>query len=167
MIPKIIATDIDGVWTDAGMYYTENGDEIKKFNTYDSAGVAFCQKLGITVMIVTGENSISVKSRAKKLKIDHCYTGVTNKLELVSRICEEKNIELSEVAYIGDDLNDIELLKAVGFAACPSSAPDYIQRIVHKVMQKEGGSGVFREFVEHILTENNRLERLLKESYFL
>lgn len=167
MIPKIIATDIDGVWTDAGMYYTENGDEIKKFNTYDSAGVAFSQKLGITVMIVTGENSVSVKNRAKKLKIDHCYTGVSNKLELVSRVCKEKSIDLSEVAYIGDDLNDIELLKVVGFSACPSSAPHYIKRIVHKVMQKEGGDGVFREFVEHILAENNQLEQLLKESYFL
>lgn len=167
MLPKLIATDIDGVWTDGGMYYTESGDEFKKFNTYDSAGVAFSHLLSIPVIIVTGENAQCVINRAKKLRINDCFIGATNKLDLVSKYCEKRNISLKEVAYIGDDLNDIELLKAVGFSACPSSAPDYIKKIVKKILTKKGGEGVFREFVELILHNNGQLETLLKHNYSL
>lgn len=153
-LPKLIATDIDGVWTDGGMYYTESGDEFKRFNTYDSAGVVFSRKLGIPVAIITGEASMAVKRRAEKLKIEYCYTGITDKLSVVKALCEELKIGLDEVAYLGDDLNDVEVFGHVGFTACPSSAPSYIKPLVKKVLKCKGGEGVFREFVEDIITSS-------------
>ena len=159
-LPKLIATDIDGVWTDGGMYYDQKGNEWKKFNTYDSAGVLFARKLNIPIAIITGEDTEIVRRRAAKLKVDHLFMGVENKLIVLSELCRELNISLSEVAYIGDDINDIEILKNVGFSACPSSAPDYIKELVTIICSKKGGEGVFREFVEIIL-ENNRVKQIL------
>jgi 3-deoxy-D-manno-octulosonate 8-phosphate phosphatase (KDO 8-P phosphatase) len=164
-LPKLIATDIDGVWTDGGMYYTESGDEFKRFNTYDSAGVVFCRLLEIPVAIVTGEPSLAVKRRAEKLKIVYCYTGVTDKLPVLQGLCQTLNIPLSDVAYLGDDLNDMGVFPHVGWSACPSSAPDYVKKMVKKVLTKKGGDGVFREFVEGILEASGVLESLLDKHY--
>jgi 3-deoxy-D-manno-octulosonate 8-phosphate phosphatase (KDO 8-P phosphatase) len=164
-LPKLIATDIDGVWTDGGMYYTESGDEFKRFNTYDSAGVAFCRLLQVPVAIITGEPSLAVKRRAEKLKIVHCHTGVADKLVVLQDLCQTLNISLSEVAYLGDDLNDMRIFPKVGFSACPSSAPDYVKKMVNKVLTKKGGEGVFREFVEGILEAGGVLESLLDQHF--
>ena len=150
-IPKLILTDIDGVWTDGGMYYDQTGNEWKKFHTYDSAGVIFAHRLGIPVGIITGEKTIIVKRRAEKLQIDYLYQGVTNKLATAQKLCQLLGIQLNNVAYIGDDLNDIELLKQVGIAGTPVSAPNYIQKYSTIKLTKRGGEGVFREFVEAIL----------------
>jgi 3-deoxy-D-manno-octulosonate 8-phosphate phosphatase (KDO 8-P phosphatase) len=164
-LPKLIATDIDGVWTDGGMYYTESRDEFKRFNTYDSAGVIFCRLLEIPVAIITGEPSPAVKRRAEKLKIVYCHTGIADKLEVLEGLCRELGITLGDVAYIGDDLNDMRVLSRVGYSACPSSAPDYVKKMVTKVLTKKGGEGVFREFVEHILEEEGVLQQLLDKHY--
>ena len=165
MLPKLIATDIDGVWTDGGMYYSEGGEELKRFNTYDSAGVVFAHLLGIPVAIITGEPSLAVKRRSEKLKVDFCHTGIKDKLPVLQRICAELDITLAEVAYIGDDINDIAILRSVGCSGCPVSAPDYIKEISGRVMGKRGGEGVFREFVEDILKREGALEQVLK-NYF-
>jgi 3-deoxy-D-manno-octulosonate 8-phosphate phosphatase (KDO 8-P phosphatase) len=162
MLPKLIATDIDGVWTDGGMYYSEGGEELKRFNTYDSAGVVFAHLLGIPVAIITGEPSLAVKRRAEKLQVDYCHTGVKDKLPVLEGICVELGITLAEVAYIGDDVNDIGILRAVGVSACPVSAPGYIRELVGKVLGKRGGEGVFREFVEDILQREGAMERVRK-----
>lgn len=153
-LPKLILTDIDGVWTDGGMYYDEVGNEIKKFNTYDSAGVLFSKLLNIPCGIITGENVDSVRKRAKKLRVDYAYYGIKDKVSVVSELCKDLNIEWDQVAYLGDDINDYFLLKKAGISACPSSAPDYIKKIVKWQLSKKGGDGVFREFVEKILTDN-------------
>jgi 3-deoxy-D-glycero-D-galacto-nononate 9-phosphatase len=158
----LIATDIDGVWTDGGMYYSESGEESKRFNTYDSAGVVFCHRLNIPVAILTGEPSMAVKRRAEKLKVAYCYTGLTDKLAALETICGQLGVTLAEVAYIGDDINDIAVLRAVGFSACPASAPDYIKKGVGRVLTKKGGEGVFREFVEVLLADAGVLEDVLK-----
>lgn len=160
-LPKLILTDIDGVWTDGGMYYDQTGNELKKFHTYDSAGVLFCKLNNIPVGIITGETTKIVENRAKKLKIDFLYQGAQKKLEIVSSLCEQLNISMADVAYLGDDLNDIALLKNVGFSGAPVSAPEYIKEIVDLVLQKKGGEGVFREFVEFILIENNRMDQTI------
>lgn len=154
MLPKLIITDIDGVWTDGGMYYDQTGNELKKFNTSDSAGVWFCKKLNIPVGIITGEHTEIVNRRAQKLKIDYLYQGITDKLHVAKELCSILNISLNEVAYIGDDIGDIELLKHVGISCAPNNAPNYIKSIVDIVTEKRGGEGAFREFVEHILGEN-------------
>ncbi|GER58671.1 KdsC family phosphatase [Patiriisocius marinus] len=156
-LPKLVLTDIDGVWTDGGMYYDANGSELKKFNTYDSAGVLFCRALNIPVGILTGEITNMVQRRAEKLNIEYLFQGAKDKVAIATKLCKELNITLDEVAYVGDDLNDIHLLKAVGFSAVPVSAPSYIQDIADVVLTKKGGEGVFREFVEYILEENNVL----------
>jgi 3-deoxy-D-glycero-D-galacto-nononate 9-phosphatase len=148
---KLVLTDIDGVWTDGGMYYDQTGNEWKKFHTYDSAGVLFCHQRNIPVGILTGEETDIVKRRAEKLKIDYLFQGVQNKLEVARQLCQELKINLNEVAYIGDDLNDIELLKEVGTSATPSTAPEYIKSIATITTDKGGGEGAFREFVEKIL----------------
>ena len=109
--PKLILTDIDGVWTDGGMYYDQTGNEWKKFHTYDSAGVLFAHQNEIPVGIITGEDTEIVARRAAKLKVDYLFQGVRNKLEVAENLCKELNITLEDVAYIGDDLGDVELLK--------------------------------------------------------
>ena len=149
--PKLILTDIDGVWTDGGMYYDQTGNEWKKFHTYDSAGVLFAHQNEIPVGIITGEDTEIVARRSAKLKIDYLFQGVKNKLEVAENLCKQLNISLDEVAYIGDDLGDIELLKNVGISATPNSAPEYVKKYSQMVMTKNGGEGVFREFVEKIL----------------
>lgn len=155
VLPKLVLTDIDGVWTDGGMYYDQTGNEWKKFHTYDSAGVLFCHQHNIPVGIITGEETEIVRRRAEKLKVDYLFQGVNNKLEVARNLCKELNIELSEIFYMGDDLNDVELLKTVGISAAPANAPDYIKSIVHYVTKKSGGEGAFREAVEIMLTANN------------
>ncbi|NWJ51792.1 MAG: HAD-IIIA family hydrolase [Bacteroidetes bacterium] len=151
--PKLVLTDIDGVWTDGGMYYDQTGNEWKKFHTYDSAGVFFCHKLNIPVGIITGETTQIVKRRAAKLKIDFVFQGIQDKVEKAKDLCHDLGITLADVAYIGDDINDIELLKLVGFSAAPSSAPDYIKNLVQYVTKKKGGEGAFREMIEYLMKE--------------
>ena len=153
MLPKLILTDIDGVWTDGGMYYDGTEIEIKKFHTYDSAGVLFAHHLGIPVGILTGENTEIVRRRAQKLKIDYLYLGIKDKVSTAQSLCEELKIDIKEVAYIGDDINDIPLLKSVGWAGVPASAPDYVKKLSTIPLLKKGGEGVFREFVESIFSD--------------
>lgn len=160
-LPKLVLTDIDGVWTDGGMYYSEDGNEWKKFNTSDSAGVLFFRLLNIPVGIITGENTEIVRNRAEKLKIQILKMGVKNKLAAVKRLASEMNIQLSEIAYIGDDINDILVLKNVGFSAVPHGVPDYVAKYAKMVLSKKGGEGAFREFAEFILMKTNNLEKAL------
>jgi len=162
MLPKLVLTDMDGVWTDGGMYYDDKGNEFKKFNTYDSAGILFLKKLNIPVGIITGEKNNIIKRRAEKLNIDYLFMGVSNKIEIAHNICKKLNINIQEVAYIGDDLNDIQLLKRAGISAVPDSASYYIKRFAKWKLKNKGGEGVFREFVEKILKENKLLYKMIK-----
>jgi len=160
---KLVLTDIDGVWTDGGMYYDQTGNELKKFNTSDSAGVVFLRLLEIPMGIITGENTQIVQRRADKLKISRLYMGVMNKLEVAEKLCAELQISLQEVAYIGDDLNDAVLLKAVGFSAIPANAPAYMEKFAQIRLTKNGGDGAFREFVEIILQEENLFDTAIEK----
>lgn len=153
---KLFLSDVDGVLTDAGMYYSENGDELKKFNTRDGMGFNLLQKAGIKTGIVTTEVTQLVERRAQKLKIDFLYQGKRDggKLAAACEICEKLGIGMDEVAYIGDDINCYDLLCAVGRAACPADALDKISSIpgiIH--LTRRGGEGAVREFVEMILSE--------------
>ncbi len=161
MRTKLVLTDIDGVWTDGGMYYDQTGNELKKFITSDSAGVIFLQLLEIPLGIITGENTRIVWRRAEKLKINHLFIGVRNKLEVAEKLCADLHISLDEVAYVGDDLNDAMLLKAVGFSAVPANAPDYMDRFAKIRLKKRGGEGAFREFVELLLKKENLLDKAI------
>lgn len=154
-LPKLIMTDIDGVWTDGGMYYDEENLELKKFNTYDSAGVLFAHYYNIPVGILTGEKTLIVERRARKLKVDYCFLGIKDKVHVAKELCKELGISFDEVAYIGDDINDMKLLKEVKWSGAPSSAPDYVKKITNTKLEKGGGDGAFREFVEKIIGDEN------------
>ena len=150
---KLVATDIDGVWTDAKMHYTENGDFMKSFSTYDGMGVEMLRNKNIETVIMTSENSSIVLRRAEKLKIKEVYIDEKNKLERLKKICSDKAIQLNEVAYIGDDINDIEVLENVGLSALTNNSPIKQQIKVNYITEKKGGDGAFREFAELILKE--------------
>jgi len=154
---KLFLTDVDGVLTDAGMYYSETGDELKKFNTHDGMGLQLIRKQGIKTGIITSEDTKMVERRYNKLKLDYLYQGKREggKLASVIEICKKEGISLSEVAYIGDDVNCFELLSSVGLAACPADALEAIKNIPGIIqMKKKGGEGCVREFVEMIIGNN-------------
>ena len=131
------------------------GNELKKFNTSDSVGVFFCKKMNIPIAIITGEDTDIVQNRSDKLDIDYLYMGVRDKVKVAIELCQKLNISLQDVAFIGDDINDYNLLKLVGFSSCPNNASDYIHAIINFSTKKNGGDGAFREFIEKILTINN------------
>lgn len=151
---KLFISDIDGTLTDGGMYYSENGDELKKFNTRDGMGFGMLRKAGIKTAIITSEDRALNQQRAEKLKVDYIYQGkrAGGKLSAAIEICEKIRISLEEVAYIGDDINCFDLLSHVGLAACPLDASPKVKAISGiKVMNKKGGDGCVREFIETIL----------------
>ena len=157
---KLFLTDVDGVLTDAGMYYSESGDELKKFNTHDGKGIELLRLAGIKTGIITSENTKLVERRAKKLKVDYLSQGRQGigKLQMAKEICEKEGISLQETAYIGDDVNCHELLTNVGMAACPANAVPAVKQIPGIILlEKEGGAGAVREFVQRILTHNKQL----------
>jgi N-acylneuraminate cytidylyltransferase len=150
---KLFLSDVDGVLTDAGMYYTESGDEFKKFCTYDGMGFQILQKLGVKVGMLTTEDRELNRRRAKKLGLDFDFHGAKDKLQIVIDLCAKENITLNEVAYIGDDINCFGLLSHVGIAACPNNAVAKIKAIPNIMqLERNGGDGVVREFVELFLS---------------
>lgn len=143
---KLLLSDVDGVLTDAGMYYSENGDELKKFNTYDGMGFQLIQKLGIKVGILTKEDRQLNRARAKKLKLDFDFHGVHDKLSQLDELLKELKLNYSQVAYVGDDINDVDVLRKVGFAFCPStSIPEVLHLEDVHILNKGGGEGAIRE----------------------
>lgn len=148
---RLFATDVDGVLTDAGMYYSESGDEWKKFNTRDGMGIKLLQRAGLITAIVTQERTRLVARRAEKLAIPELHQGVMDKLSVIRDMAARHGISLDQVAYIGDDVNDIEALKAVGLSASPADGLPQVVRAVKYVCRKKGGEGAVRELAEMIL----------------
>ena len=151
---KVFLSDVDGTLTDSGMYYSNSGEELKKFNTHDGKGFELLKKNNIKVGIITSENTLIVEKRAEKMKLDYLFQGLEHKgkLNVALEICKKENISLNEVAYIGDDINCIELLQNVGLAACPSNAILEVKTIPHiNIMTHKGGEGAVREFASLIL----------------
>ena len=145
---KMLLTDCDGCLTDGGMYYSEHGDELKKFNARDGMGFALLKEKGIITGIVTSENVNLNRRRAEKLKLDILELGCKDKVTTVKKVCEEYGINLKNVCYVGDDINDLEVIKMVGFGCCPADAMPEIKEIANYVTGVKGGCGVIREVVE-------------------
>ena len=151
---KLFVTDIDGTLTDGGMYYSENGDELKKFNTRDGMGLGMLREAGIKTAIVTSEDRELNRRRAEKLKVDFLVQGKREggKVAAVNDIVNKLGITMQEVAYIGDDVNCIDLLSSVGYAACPVDACENVKSLPGiLIMTRKGGDGCVREFVETII----------------
>ena len=148
---KALFTDCDGVLTDGGMYYSESGDELKRFITKDGLGFALLRDEGIVGGIITSESVDLVRRRAEKLRLEECHLGVKNKLALVTELCEKYSISMSEVAYVGDDIMDVPVIEAVGFGCCVSDGIDSVRRAARFVTEAKGGQGAIREVAELIL----------------
>lgn len=148
---RLFATDVDGVLTDGGMYYAESGDEWKKFNTRDGMGIKLLQKAGIITAIVTQERTKLVARRAEKLTIPELHQGVMDKLSCVREMVDRYGFTLNQVAYIGDDINDRETLKAVGFSATPADGMPHVAAVVDYICRRKGGEGAVREIIDMIL----------------
>lgn len=151
---KVLAMDVDGVLTDAGMYYSDDGDELKKFNTRDGMGIRLVRQTGIIPVIITGERTEIVRRRAEKLGIEHVFQGVDDKLAVVESVMTDIGIEWEQLAYIGDDVNDLEVLRRAGFSAAPADAHESVRRYVDYVCVAKGGHGCVREVCDLLLQRN-------------
>lgn len=147
---KMFLTDCDGVLTDGGMYYSESGESFKKFNTLDGMGISLIKNLGLKAGIVTSENTNFAKARAEKLNIE-CYLNVKDKYGFVKNLASQFGVSLKQIIYIGDDINDLELLKSVGFSACPANAQRIIKNNVSYISNFNGGSGALRDIINFLL----------------
>jgi YrbI family 3-deoxy-D-manno-octulosonate 8-phosphate phosphatase len=148
---RLLCVDVDGVLTDAGMYYGPDGEVLKKFNTRDGMGLARVRAAGVAVAIISGEDSAIVHARAAKLNIDDVFSGVANKLDVVRDLCARRKIPPEEVAYVGDDLNDLAAMESVGLACAVLDAAEPVKSIAHYVTQRRGGDGAVREVCELII----------------
>jgi YrbI family 3-deoxy-D-manno-octulosonate 8-phosphate phosphatase len=148
---RLLCVDVDGVLTDAGMYYGSDGEVLKKFNTRDGMGLARVREAGVAVAIISGEDSAIVHARAAKLKIDDVFCGAANKYAAIETLCDKHGLLLDEVAYIGDDLNDLPALECVGLACAVADAADPVQAVAHYVTQRRGGDGAVREVCELLI----------------
>ena len=147
-----VLTDCDGVLTDAGVYYGPDGERLKRFNMRDGMGVERLRTLtGIDVGIVTGETSAIVAARARKLNIVELHSGARDKLAVLQAFMERLGLHPAEIAYIGDDVNDLAVLPIVGVSACPADAVASVKKVVNYVCQLPGGHGCFRELAELII----------------
>lgn len=156
---KILLTDVDGVLTDGGMYYSASGDVMKKFHARDGMGISLLKKNGIPTVIITKEKSTIVKKWAKKIPVAKLYDGITKKEEILPLISKEFNVKPNEMAFIGDDVNDLKLLKIVGFSAMPNDGIHLLKKICDYQCRTIGGNGVLREIAELIF------ERKLQNKY--
>jgi len=157
---KLFLTDVDGCLTDGGMYYTSEGEVMKRFCVYDGMGMVLLRQAGIPCGILTSEQSPIVKARAEKLKLDFLYLGVGSRVnsgcltkrQAAQQICDKLEISLAEVCYVGDDVNDIDLLSAVGYPCCPPNArPEVLALPGIRVLKTRGGEGAIREICDEIL----------------
>ena len=152
---KLILTDNDGVLTDTGVYYSPKGEEFKRFSIRDGMGVErLLSEVNIETGIITGETFGSINKRAEKLKITELYTGIREKEKVFPSILKNKKISAENIAYIGDDYNDLEIIKLVGLSACPADAMPIIQSLVDYICLNKGGNGAFRDFAELLIDLN-------------
>ncbi len=153
---KMLLLDVDGVMTDGGIIMDSEGRESKKFNVRDGHGLVMIQRHGIAVGILTGRTSAVVDHRARDLKITEVYQGALNKKEVFQKILEKNNLTPSDIAYMGDDIVDIPVLKIVGFAAAVADAHDLVKKTVHHITVHKGGEGAVREICEMLLMAQGR-----------
>lgn len=155
-IPKIkmFLTDCDGCLTDGGMYYSENGDELKKFNTKDGMGFQLLREKGIITGIITGEDCRLNEKRARKLQVDEIFQNVKDKVAVIKQLCDKYHISPEHVAYVGDDVNDLEAIYYVGYGCCVQDAHSMLRKCADYVSVCNGGKGAVREIIDNILDKN-------------
>jgi len=159
---ELIVLDVDGTMTDSRITYSENGDEIKSFNVKDGLAIASWRKLGKQVAIITGRSSQIVSRRAKELRIEHFYQGIHNKKEVLEDLLDKLDLTMENVAAIGDDLNDLQMLKAAKISFVPRDASAYVDKIANVILSKKGGNGAVREMIEYLIVKEGLEEKYLE-----
>ena len=149
---KLVLTDVDGVLTDGGMYYTTEGDIMKKFHARDGMGVTLLRKHNIPTILITKEKTKMVKQWAAKMKVEKLYDGIIKKNMILDKVCKTFNLKSDEIAYIGDDVNDVPLLKVVCLAVTPNDGTKEAKSVSHYICKLKGGEGGFREFADLIIS---------------
>ncbi len=159
---KLLVFDVDGCLTDGSIVYGNNQDEYKSFNVKDGLAIASWSRLGLKSAIITGRNSVIVERRAKELNITHLYQGIKDKKMLLEKILRDENLHWENVAAIGDDLNDINMLKSVGWSFAPNDGVELIKSSVTTVLKQNGGRGAVREMIDMIVEKDGLKEEFLK-----
>ncbi|PLX15167.1 MAG: 3-deoxy-D-manno-octulosonate 8-phosphate phosphatase [Candidatus Muiribacterium halophilum] len=160
---RLVILDVDGTLTDGGIYYSEEGVEIKRFNVKDGLGIICGMKHGLRFAIITGRKSNIVMRRASELGITDIYQGVHNKVESLMSIIAKYRVNPDEVAYVGDDLNDLSVMEKIAMPMCPSDAVEEVKKISKFISKRKGGEGAVRECVEHVLRQNGSFEKALRK----
>ena len=152
---KLLITDVDGVLTDGSIYLGNDGVEFKRFSVLDGAGVAFARESGLKLAVISGRYSPATESRMKELGIDEdCFQGKLNKEKIYDELCQKYDFKDDEIAYIGDDINDLEIMRSIGFAATPNDGNTEVKKISNYICKMKGGEGAFREIADLILGFN-------------
>ena len=162
---KLIVIDIDGTMTDGSIYYGEDGVELKKFNTKDAAGILCAQALGIDCMFLTGRKTLAVEKRAIDLGVKYVFQGVKEKMMFLKSFLYDNGILTDEVLCIGDDLNDIEILRLTMLSACPADAAEEVKEICDYISEVKGGDGAVRDIVFHYLKKFGEYEKAISKAY--
>lgn len=162
---RILIIDVDGTMTDSGIYYDENGNELKKFSTRDAAGFFAAHELGIKTMILTGRECEATVRRMKELKVNYLCQNIKDKVEYIYEFMKKNHYQKNEIGYIGDDLNDLSAMRLVGFVACPADSCQEVIEIADYISNFNGGCGVVRDVIEHILRESGEWSAVVDRIY--
>lgn len=158
---KYLVIDVDGTLTDAGVYYDENGNELKKFCTKDAVGFYAARNVGIKTMILTGRECVATRRRMEELKVDYIYQGINDKETFLMEFMKDKNILKEEIGYIGDDIYDFRAMKMVGYVGCPADACAEVKHIADYISSVKGGKGAVRDVIENILKNSGEWDEAI------
>ena len=164
---KLIVIDVDGTLTDAGVYYDEHGNELKKFCTKDAAGFFAAHAVGIKTMVLTGRECVATSRRMAEMKVDYLYQDVADKQDFLKKFMDDNSLNCEDVGYIGDDLNDLAAMQLCGFIGCPGDSCQEIKGISNYVSTLGGGHGAVRDVIEHLLKSTGDWGRFISGIYGL
>ena len=162
---KYLIIDVDGTLTDAGIYYDENSNELKKFCTKDAAGFFAAHQVGIKIMILTGRECVATTRRMKEMKVEYLIQNCRDKVSYIQKFMKDNNIDTDEIGYLGDDLNDLPGMSLCGFVGCPADACDEVKEKADYISGINGGYGAVRDIVSHLLKERGEWEKVLSTVY--
>ena len=163
---KYWVIDVDGTMTDAGIYYDDNGNELKKFCTKDAAGFFAAHQVDVKIIVLTGRECYAVRRRMEEMKVDFIFQNVKDKKSFLVNFMKDNNISKNEIGYIGDDLNDFMAMKLVGFVGCPSDACVEIKEIADYISCVEGGKGAVRDIIEYVLRKQGIWKKVIEKIYY-
>lgn len=162
---KLIVIDVDGTMTDAGIYYDENGNELKKFCTKDAMGFFAAHSVGIEIMVLTGRECAATTRRMTEMNVEFLFQNVKDKAGFLKTFMEKHGIKQEEVGYIGDDLNDLPPMLLAGYIGCPADSCLEVKRIANYISRINGGHGAVRDIIEHILRESGQWDKVVADVY--